>query len=1103
MTTPLPALRARNHARRPYSARPFVLTILLLSLISALALLAREPSNDPSPLGLHRRNLVPQHQEVDLECRLVHDAVDKCAFVRANCPDEEAGMFSYLQLYYCRLPHAKPVAFAIMVIWLGLLFSTIGIAASDFFCVNLSTISNLLGMSESLAGVTFLAFGNGSSDVFSTFAAMKAHSGSLAVGELIGAAGFITAVVAGSMALVRPFKVDKRSFVRDVAFFIVAATFSMIFLIDGKLYFWECAAMVLFYLFYVVFVVWWHWRHNRRQQKRLVEAAARAQYVVPGGEEAEVFSDYLDEDAPEALEQRPLLSRGTSTNDLATLERGDGDSDDVGFEETEEEVRDRWMGELNRNMRLSRPRLGERRHTKPHPIRPSLVGALEFRAVLSSLQKSRNIQTLPINLRRYSDDPNYTTAQQQDNMSTTSDPAARPPFNVPPGKDDATPTIERHAELDGRTGNRVRAVSANGADALKLDPSALKKGLPKMNLPPLLEDPIVLRPSPFLLEDPANLRPPRGHSRNNSGASVQSNNSMNVPSPTISLSPAVSPRGTTTRSQGISPMGSREHSPVLLPRMRAHSPELLAPPDPFMQQPMFAPELHQSPKGSPMISPRGSPNVKPQLPKLDIPHTGVQSAGSPLSIFSEYPWSVRSGSRPGSIILGPPTSPGGSLFPNEHLLDIDADDELRPLRWWPYKVLPPPRRLVSKLFPTLYSWHDKNIWEKILGIVAAPSVLLLTITLPVVDTDRESEEEEQEIPELNLPDAANPGFQIPSGPSTITITGPDETPTTMAASDGANPEIMNGIANHGNTAGMAVAAEERHRHAYHEQAAPIVLLSPSDNTTHNHFLTSPEQMAHTTAAPSLAEPKQWDRWLVILQAFTAPFFIVLIVWANTAPDNPFQLLRHALISLVCSLCALALILATTTPTRPPRWRPTLCFLGFAVSIAWISSIANEVVGVLKTIGVVLDISDAILGLTVFAVGNSLGDLVADITVARLGFPVMALSACFGGPMLNILLGIGLSGCYMAVVGAEHKHDKHPDRPWRFRPYTLEISSTLLLSGATLLITLAGLLVAVPARKWRMDRVVGWGLVGLWTVSTVGNLLAEMLGWEGPIGQALV
>lgn len=136
---------------------------------------------------------------------------------------------------------------------------------------------------------------------------------------------------------------------------------------------------------------------------------------------------------------------------------------------------------------------------------------------------------------------------------------------------------------------------------------------------------------------------------------------------------------------------------------------------------------------------------------------------------------------------------------------------------------------------------------------------------------------------------------------------------------------------------------------------------------------------------------------------------------------------------------------------------------------------------LKALGVILGISDAILGLTIFAVGNSLGDLVADVTVARLGFPVMALSACFGGPMLNILLGIGISGIYMTV------------RPMSDAYYAIEVSSTLIISAVTLLGTLLFLLIAVPLSGWRMTRSVGWSLVGIWAVSTVVNVIVEVTG----------
>ena len=216
----------------------------------------------------------------------------------------------------------------------------------------------------------------------------------------------------------------------------------------------------------------------------------------------------------------------------------------------------------------------------------------------------------------------------------------------------------------------------------------------------------------------------------------------------------------------------------------------------------------------------------------------------------------------------------------------------------------------------------------------------------------------------------------------------------------------------------------------------------------------------------------------------------------TEPDNPKALWESALISLLASCVALLVVLATSTPVKPPKWRLVLCFLGFVVSIAWISTIANEVVGVLKTLGVILNISDAILGLTIFAVGNSLGDLVANVTVARLGLPNMALSACFGGPMLNILLGVGLSGSYITVKHAQNKAKKHPGKELKFKPYEIEVSRTLVISGATLLITLFGLLIIVPLRRWKMDRFIGWCLVILWTVSTVCNVLVEILGVGG-------
>ena len=48
------------------------------------------------------------------------------------------------------------------------------------------------------------------------------------------------------------------------------------------------------------------------------------------------------------------------------------------------------------------------------------------------------------------------------------------------------------------------------------------------------------------------------------------------------------------------------------------------------------------------------------------------------------------------------------------------------------------------------------------------------------------------------------------------------------------------------------------------------------------------------------------------------------------------------------------------------------FLAFIVAVIWIDLIANEIMAVLFTFGVVFQLSDAILGLTILAWGNSVG-----------------------------------------------------------------------------------------------------------------------------------
>jgi solute carrier family 24 (sodium/potassium/calcium exchanger), member 6 len=1110
--------------RRRFDPRAFYLTILIVSAFAVFAFVKDRAAtwdgrNDRASivardvLASSAGRLVKREVEVSspmlqiiynciselmkTQCRMVHEAKDKCAYIQANCDDEEAGLLSYLSLYYCRLPNAQPLAFIVIALWLALLFTTIGIAASDFFCINLSTISNIMGMSESMAGVTFLAFGNGSPDVFSTFAAMGSNSGSLAVGELIGAAGFITAVVAGSMALVRPFQVAKKSFVRDVGFFIVAVVFMIYFLYDGKVQMWECAAMIVYYVFYVIFVIVWHWWFQRRSRRRQIDMKARGHYLDRATDDLEDIEEEDDEDA--GAGERQGLLRGATDEDFGTLEgqvlspRFTEEDD----EEQEEEQQERWLAELSSNMRVRRRPRGERRPTAT-AIRPSLVGALEFRAVLSSLQKSRNIQTRPIHLRRYSDDPTYTAAQQAGQLG---DHSIGPVVDDDHDLNAHDASARNLIDLDGANSSvptqRIRAVSVNDVLTMRSNAGASIRSIaaPEIDL---------LSPSPPNTD--------QGGARSDSIA--QDGPSMaGAASPSFSISPPPSNNP------------SRSTTPAPGRLQRAPTPDFLAPPD---QGYFGAQHSRRSSESSTEGESTRAASLTQQHSRLDsqdssrrgrnypqivIPREDEtrSTPSSPFPAFTDSPLPMTArDSSPAESLRLPPASLESSQYYDHS--GVDNDTGFKPVRWWPYRFLPAPEILYATLFPTIFDWQSKTLWEKFIGVIAAPSVFLLTVTLPVVDGDNKDDDDIDIMSQG--PSRSNSHHKSTHSVGGTIIVLPSDSPSLepeerIHDSSFGDYQIASPIGN-GHMRQSASSARSHHlgegaaeafvdsvEHSYHphSQSRNSLPRLPSTDERRRRDSTAQSIKDHIDGPALPTSAKDWNRWLVAVQAITAPIFIVLVVWANLFEDTASmrELIKWILIAAVVGLIFLAILIIFTTPETPPKWRFLLCFVGFLVSISWISTIANEVVGVLKAIGVILGISDAILGLTIFAVGNSLGDLVADITVARLGFPVMALSACFGGPLLNILLGIGISGLYMTLREGAHRHKKHPDKVIKYKPFEIEVSMTLMISAFTLLITLVALLIVVPLNKWRMDKRIGWGLIALWGVSTVGNLVIEITG----------
>ncbi|XP_041584406.1 mitochondrial sodium/calcium exchanger protein [Vulpes lagopus] len=255
--------------------------------------------------------------DVSIQCREVCslNVSDRCDFVRTT-PDcrSEGGYLNYLEGIFCSFPpHLLPLAITLYAFWLSYLFLILGVTAAKFFCPNLSAISTTLRLSHNVAGVTFLAFGNGAPDIFSALVAFSdPRTAGLAFGALFGAGVLVTTVVAGGIAILRPFTAASRPFLRDIIFYMVAVFLTFTALYLGRVTLAWALGYLGLYVFYVLTVVLCTWIYRWQRRRSLVYSMPGTPEMLSDSEEEPVSSNSYDY----SEEYRPLLFYQETTAQL-------------------------------------------------------------------------------------------------------------------------------------------------------------------------------------------------------------------------------------------------------------------------------------------------------------------------------------------------------------------------------------------------------------------------------------------------------------------------------------------------------------------------------------------------------------------------------------------------------------------------------------------------------------------------------------------------------------------------------------------------------------------------------------------------------------------
>ncbi|KAI5067349.1 hypothetical protein GOP47_0017877 [Adiantum capillus-veneris] len=233
----------------------------------------------------------------------------------------------------------------------------------------------------------------------------------------------------------------------------------------------------------------------------------------------------------------------------------------------------------------------------------------------------------------------------------------------------------------------------------------------------------------------------------------------------------------------------------------------------------------------------------------------------------------------------------------------------------------------------------------------------------------------------------------------------------------------------------------------------------------------------------VVEEERWCRPLAVISCCLAPLLLagLYLLESNSSAVSLGVILG---VSGGIGIFLGLLALLSTENTKPPRRFLWLWLAGgFIMSIVWFYIVADQLVGSLETLGSIFEIDPAILGLTVLAWGNSIGDLVADLALACSGRDgvQIAISGCYAGPLFNTVVGLGLS----LVVACSRAYPEPL--------FVADDDGSLFFIIGFLGAGLAWALVMMPLKGMRLSRSLGAGLVVVYC-SFLATGMCYAMGW---------
>ncbi len=153
--------------------------------------------------------------------------------------------------------------------------------------------------------------------------------------------------------------------------------------------------------------------------------------------------------------------------------------------------------------------------------------------------------------------------------------------------------------------------------------------------------------------------------------------------------------------------------------------------------------------------------------------------------------------------------------------------------------------------------------------------------------------------------------------------------------------------------------------------------------------------------------------------------------------------------------------------------PKNYYVTFLISILIIAALSWILVEAAISIAHILNISEAIIAVTILAIGTSVPDLFSSIGVSRQGRGGMAISNAIGSNIFDILIGLGLPFLLIILINGA---------PISLDVYNLNMTAWFLLSSIVVI------LVLFVINKWVVGKKIGVFLISLYIAFIIWTII---------------